>query len=82
VPRRVLSGRTWLWRCERVKSGVSERGGYVHDDDAAKIDQEKQSAESGAAQDEQGLGQHADKDVTDVETKQDHAATPSDVGNR
>jgi hypothetical protein len=54
----------------------------MHDDDAAKVDQGKQSAESGAAQDEQGLGQHADKDVTDVETKQDHPATPSDMGNR
>jgi hypothetical protein len=54
----------------------------VHDDDAAKIDQDKQSAESGAAVGEQGLGQHDDEDVTDVETKQGHPATPSDVGNR
>ncbi|HEX8157310.1 MAG TPA: hypothetical protein VF526_07980 [Solirubrobacteraceae bacterium] len=54
----------------------------MHDDDGAKIDQEKQSAEAGAAEDEQGLGQHADKDVADVETKQGHPATPSDVGNR
>ncbi len=54
----------------------------MQDDDAAKVDQEKQSPEDGAAQDEQGLGQHDDKDVTDVETKQGHPATPSDVGNR
>jgi hypothetical protein len=54
----------------------------VHDDEGAKIDQDKQSAEAGAAEDEQGLGQHDDKDVTDVETKQDHPATPSDGGNR
>ena len=52
------------------------------DDDGAKIDQDKQSAEPGAAQDEQGLGQHDDQDVTDVETKQGHPATPSDGGNR
>jgi len=54
----------------------------VQDDDAAKIDQDKQSAEQGAAVDEQGLGQHDDQDVTDVETKQGHPATPSDGGNR
>ena len=50
----------------------------MHDEDAAKIDQDQQSAEAGAAEDEQGLGQHDDKDVTDVETKQDHPATPRD----
>jgi hypothetical protein len=54
----------------------------VQDEEGAKLDQDKQSAEAGAAEDEQGLGQHADKDVTDVETKQDHPATPSDSGNR
>jgi hypothetical protein len=54
----------------------------VDDDDAAKLDQDKQSPEPGAAEDEQGLGQHDDKDATDVETKQGHPATPSDVGNR
>lgn len=54
----------------------------MQDDDAAKVDQDKQSPEPGAAVDEQGLGQHDDKDVTDVETKQGHPATPSDVGNR
>jgi hypothetical protein len=52
------------------------------DEDAAKVDQDDQSPEAGAAVDEQGLGQHDDKDVTDVETKQGHPATPSDVGNR
>jgi hypothetical protein len=52
------------------------------DDDAAKVDQDDQSPEAGAAVDEQGLGQHDDKDATDVETKQGHPATPSDVGNR
>jgi len=31
------------------------------DDDAAKIDQDAQSPEAGAAVDEQGLGQHDDK---------------------
>ena len=65
------------------KRDVPKRRGHVHDDDdAAKIDQDKQSAESGAAVDEQGLGQHDDKDATDVETKQGHPATPSDTGNR
>jgi hypothetical protein len=64
------------------KQGISQRGGHVDDDDAAKLDQDKQSPEPGAAEDEQGLGQHDDKDATDVETKQGHPATPSDVGNR
>ncbi len=54
----------------------------MHDDDATKLDQGAQSPDAGAAADEQGLGQHDDKDVTDVETKQGHPATPSDVGNR
>lgn len=54
----------------------------MQDEDAAKVDQDKQSAESGAAVDEQGLGQHDDQDTTDVETKQGHPATPSDVGSR
>ena len=54
----------------------------MQDDDAAKIDQDKQSAESGDAVDQQGLGQEDDKDATDVETKQSHPATPSDTGNR
>jgi len=55
----------------------------VHeDDDAAKVDQDKQTPEDGAATEEQGLGQHDDQDVTDVETKQGHPATPSDTGNR
>ncbi|MDX6677944.1 MAG: hypothetical protein QOE31_1996 [Solirubrobacteraceae bacterium] len=54
----------------------------MQDDDAAKVDQDKQSPEAGAAVDEQGLGQHDDKDATDVDTKQDHPATPSDMGSR
>ena len=54
----------------------------MQDDDGSKIDQDQQSPEAGAAADEQGLGQHDDKDVSDVETKQDNPATPSDMGNR
>jgi hypothetical protein len=52
------------------------------DDDGGKVDHDAQSPEAGAAQDEQGLGQHDDKDATDVDTKQDHPATPSDMGSR
>jgi hypothetical protein len=54
----------------------------MHDEDAAKLDQDDQSPEAGAAADEQGLGQHDDQDTTDVDTKQDHPATPSDMGSR
>jgi hypothetical protein len=53
-----------------------------HDDEGAKDDDTTQDADAGAAVAEQGLGQHDDKDVTDVDTKQDHPATPSDMGSR
>jgi len=43
---------------------------------------DQQNANPGAAVDSQGYGQHDDQDVTDVETKQDHPATPSDMGSR
>jgi len=43
---------------------------------------DQQDAAPGAAVDSQGYGQHDDQDVTDVETKQDHPATPADMGNR
>jgi len=50
----------------------------VHgDDEGAKNDDTTEDAAPGAAVDDQGLGQHDDQDVTDVETKQGHPATPS-----
>ena len=42
----------------------------------------QQNTNPGAAVDDQGFGQHDDQDATDVETKQGHPATPSDMGNR
>jgi len=42
----------------------------------------QQNANPGAAVSDQGFGQHDDQDVTDVETKQGHPATPADMGNR
>jgi len=42
----------------------------------------QQNAKPGAAVDDQGFGQHDDQDATDVETKQSHPATPSDMGQR
>ena len=50
----------------------------VHEDDeGAKDDDTTENAAPGAAVDDQGLGQHDDKDATDVETKQDHPKTQS-----
>ena len=43
---------------------------------------DQQNAAPGAAQDSQGYGQHGDQDVTDVDSKQAHPKTPSDMGNR
>ena len=43
---------------------------------------DQQNTDPGAAVDSQGYGQHGDQDATDVETKQDHPATPADMGNR
>jgi len=43
---------------------------------------DQQDAAPGAAVDDQGVGQHGDQDVTDVETKQAHPKTPSDMGSR
>jgi len=40
----------------------------------------QQNVNPGAAVDDQGFGQHDDQDATDVETKQSHPATPSDMG--
>lgn len=42
----------------------------------------QQNANPGAAVEDQGIGQHDDQDATDVETKQSHPATPSDMGQR
>jgi hypothetical protein len=47
-------------------------------DDAA----DQQNAAPGAAVDSQGLGRHGNQDVTDVESKQQHPRTPSDMGSR
>jgi hypothetical protein len=43
---------------------------------------DQQNAAPGAATDSQGFGQHGDQDATDVETKQQHPRTPSDMGSR
>ncbi|MDX6680737.1 MAG: hypothetical protein QOG94_776 [Solirubrobacteraceae bacterium] len=53
-------------------------------DDAKIMDDApaQQNANPGAAVSDQGYGQHDDQDATDVETKQDHPATPADMGNR
>jgi hypothetical protein len=55
----------------------NEEGSVHGDDEGAKNDDTTEDAAPGAAVDDQGLGQHDDKDVTDVETKQGHPATPS-----
>jgi hypothetical protein len=53
-------------------------------DDVKRMDDApaQQNAAPGAAVDSQGFGQHGDQDATDVETKQQHPRTPSDMGNR
>jgi hypothetical protein len=53
-------------------------------DDVNRMDDApaQQNAAPGAAVDSQGFGQHGDQDVTDVETKQQHPRTPSDMGSR
>lgn len=54
----------------------------MHDGEERSDEDTPQDAAPGAAVDDQGVGQHDDQDVTDVETKQGHPATPSDVGSR
>jgi hypothetical protein len=53
-------------------------------DDIKRMDDapDQQDAAPGAAVDSQGYGQHGDQDVTDVESKQQHPRTPSDMGSR
>ncbi|MEY2515271.1 MAG: hypothetical protein QOJ89_2629 [bacterium] len=53
------------------------------DESVERMDEDTpQDAAPGAAVDDQGVGQHDDQDATDVDSKQDHPATPSDMGSR
>jgi len=62
---------------DNATPGASSDDVKIMDDAPAQ-----QNVKPGAAVDDQGFGQHDDQDATDVETKQSHPATPSDMGQR
>lgn len=64
--------------------GESSATATASDDDVKRVDDsgDEQMGSPGDAVDSQGYGQHGDQDVTDVESKQPHPTTPSDMGNR
>jgi hypothetical protein len=66
------------------QEGESSATPHASADDVKRMEDapDQQNAAPGAAVDEQGFGQHGDQDVTDVEDKQEHPKTPSDMGNR
>jgi hypothetical protein len=66
------------------QAGESSATPQASADDVKRMDDapDQQDAAPGAAVDEQGYGQHGDQDVTEVESKQQHPRTPSDMGSR